>query len=282
MRYLVVGTLPPPRLARSVSLLALVDRLEREGHSVEVLPVGVGNPGIRTGGLRARSGADVLLEILRRARDADALVIQLDPGLAGSNEAGRARRAISLAALAGALTLARWRDVEIHIESFGDLPGGVGGRVAALVWRRASRLVVPTPEQREALHDQGRVPLDRIEVSPAATAGAPPATAGDRPAAGDGATHPTGWPQGADMSRESVLVEVRRRAAAERVLAGHHPSDAVSRLLAEADESAPRSPYGRLEPVVRYVYERPALREPVRRVLRVVRPGGEVKSPAGD
>lgn len=264
MRYLVVGTLPPPRLPRSVSLLALVDRLEADGHAVEVRPVGVGDPGGRTAGVRAKAGADVLVQVLLRGRDADALVIQVEPALFGSIEAGRARRAASIATLVAALLFGRWRDVEIRIESFGDVPGGVGGRIAGPLWRRATRVVVPTPEQREMLHRHGGVPLDRIEVGPPA-----------------GRTPATGWPRGEQMNRESVLVAIRRRAAAELVLAGRRPSEAVSRLLAEADDSPPRSPYGRLEPMIRFVYERPALREPVRRVLRAVRPAGE-SPPDGD
>lgn len=251
MRYLVVGTLPPPRLPRTASLLAEVDRLELEGHEVEVLPVGVGDLAARRGGLGARTGADVLAAVRRRAGAADAVVVQLEPELAGGLEAGRGRRAAAMLALAS--SLGSWGEVELRLESFDDLPGGVGGRAAASLWRRATRVVVPTDEQRGALHAQAGVPLERIVV---ARREVPDVSAP--------------WPAGAAATREAVLDVVRRRAAADRVLAGWHSSPAVARMLAES-VGPPASPFGPLEPLARYVYERPALREPVRRVLRVVR-----------
>ncbi len=265
MRILVVGTLPPPRSPRSASLLAYVDKLVGAGDEVEVVPVGVGPTGPRSGGLSGRAGLDVLLAVLRRARGTDRLVIQVEPALAGSLDAGRLRRAASLAALAGAV--GRWDDVEIRLESFDDLPGGVGGRAAAALWGRATRVVVPTAEQREALHAQAGVATERIEVegsSAPATEDAPP------------------WPSGEAVSRDAVLAVVRRRAAADRVESGWHPSPAVGRLLAESGASpGARSPYGPLEPLVRYVYERPALREPVRRLLRPAGRRPALTSPSG-
>jgi hypothetical protein len=269
MRVLVIGTLPPPRLPRSASLLAYVDRLESAGDEVLVVPVGVGPTGRRTGGISGRAGLDVLLAALLRRRGSDRLVLQVEPALAGSLDAGRLRRAASLSALAGAL--AGWRDVEVRLESFDDLPGGVGGRAAAALWARATRVVVPTSEQREALHSLAGVALDRVEVEP-------------RPA-GEVAGQPA-WPTGDAVSRDSVLAVVRRRAAADRVESGWHRSPAVARLLAESGASPASSPYGPFEPVVRYVYERPALRDPVRRFLRftgrrpAVPPSGTGTSPS--
>jgi hypothetical protein len=248
VRYLVVGTLPPPRLPRTGSLLAEVDRLEGLGHSVSVAPV------VGAGGLGGIPELNVW-RILRRRRHgrrvADRLVLQIEPDLAGTLDGGRRRRALSLVLLATGL--AGWDDVELRLESFDDMPGGVGGRAAQLVWRLATRVVVPTASQRSALHEQAGVPLASISVSERAV--------------GDSAAP---WPAGAGVTREAVMDVVRRRAAADRVLAGWHPTPAVTRMLAEAG-GPPPSPFGPLEPLVRYVYERPALREPVRRVRGVLR-----------
>jgi hypothetical protein len=254
MRYLVVGTLPPPRLARTASLLAYLDELEGAGHEVDLVRVGVGSTSARSGGLSAISGADVLDSIARGARSHDRLVVQLEPGLVGSLEAGRGRRAASLLALG--LVLALWKEVELRLESFDDLPGGVGGRAARSMWSRASRVVVPTEAQRLELHAQAGVPFERIEVFLEAG----PAD-GPRPE----------WPAGELVSRDAVMSVVRRRAATDELLAGWYPSAAVSRMLAEAGAGPAPSPFGPFEPVVRYVYERPALREPARRVQRVLK-----------
>jgi hypothetical protein len=85
------------------------------------------------------------------------------------------------------------------------------------------------------------------------------------------------WPADSDdPDVPAVLAVVRRRAAAEQALSGRLPPDAAAEMLAAGSTGEPSSPYGPFEPVVRFVYERPALREPVRRVRRVLR-----RAPAG-
>lgn len=255
MRYLVVGTLPPPVMGRSAALLAAVNRLEAEGHEVAVLPVGVGDPASRLGGLAAKAGVDVLGALLRRRSRSTALILQVEPGLVG-REPGRLRRAAGLTTLALALT--GWQSVEIRIDSFTDLPSGLGGRAAATVWSRADRIVVSSEEQAEMLKAAGGGGLAdvEIEVEAAETADATLA-----------------WPPDSDNpDLQLVQAVLRRRAGAERALSGRRGPDAASAMLA-ASESPARGPYGPIEPVVRFVYERPALRAPARVVRRALRPG---------
>lgn len=251
MKYLVVGTLPPPALGRSAALLAEVTRLEAEGHEVTVRPIGVGDPASRLSGLLARLGLDTLV-MLATAHDRaeTGLVLQIEPALVGAG-AGRARRAVLLCLLAAALS--GWENIEVRVDSFADLPNGLGGRAAALVWKRADRVVVSSLELAEAVAVAGVA-----EVS--------------SPAAASSALLEDWPPDSDDPDLQQVLAVVRQRAARERERSGRHPDDAAAQLSADASgTAAARSPYGPLEPLIRFAYERPALRDPIRKVRHAIR-----------
>lgn len=253
MRYLVVGTLPPPVLGRSAALLAAVSRLEDEGHDVVVRPVGVGDPASRLTGLFAAAGVDTALSLVRAGdRGATVLVIQVEPALVGARP-GRLRRAGGLVLLSFALR--GWERVVIRVDSFADLPSGLGGRAAASLWRRADSVIVSSQALADAIVATGAVPGVVVVEEVAAAS----SEVEDWPADND------------DPDVPAVLAIVRRRAAAEQARSGRLPPDAAAAMLAAGSEGPPPSPYGPLEPLIRYVYERPALREPVRRVRRALR-----------
>jgi hypothetical protein len=254
VRYLVVGTLPPPRVGRSAALLELVGRLEAEGHEVEVVSVGVGDPATRGAGLAAAAGVDTIWTLLRRRAGDTRLVVQVEPALIGA-QAGRARRTAGLAALS--LALSRWSEVEIRVDSFSDLPGGLGGRAAALLWRRATRIVVASEAQRELLCREAQLDSSMVAVEPWVDAAA--AESSDWPADGEG------------LLLADIQSVVGRRAAAERMRSGHVAPDRASRMLESASGPGAKPAFGVFEPAVRFAYERPALREPLRVVARVAR-----------
>jgi hypothetical protein len=250
MKYVVVGTLPPPVLGRSAALLAAVRDLEREGHEVTVHPIGVGDPASRLGGLLAWAGLDTALTLERGSRGAR-LVLQVEPALVGEG-AGRVRRALCLCLLAGVLR--GFEQVTIRVDSFSDLPNGLGGRAAALLWRRADEVVVSSPELGEALTAAGAA-SGSVMVEPP----------------DPGMLELAPWPADSDdPDVREVLSAVRGRAAVEQARSSRQPADAAAVLLASSGGPAP-SPYGLLEPVIRFAYERPALREPLRRARHLVR-----------
>jgi hypothetical protein len=237
VRVLVVGALPPPRSTRSAGLLEAVRALELGGHEVLRLPESAARPSL----------ARLVVSLVRRSRRAEALVLQIEPGPGLPLGAGRLRRTVQLGALS--LALRAWPDVELRIDSSGDLPGGTGGRAAGWLWRRASRVVVRSDEQADQLRRTAGLPAGRVEVEKAAPA--------------PDLEHFTGIAP----SREAVQALVGRRAAAQRMLVERRPPDAAAGLLRAGSMSLPPSPFGPLEPVVRYAYEHPALRAGGHRVL---------------
>jgi hypothetical protein len=277
VRYLIVGTLPPPVLGRSTALLEVVGRLEAEGHEVTVHPVGVGDPASRAGGLLAAGGLDTFAGLLRASdRSSTTLVLQVEPALVGHG-AGRVRRALGLLLLSAALR--GWKRVEIRVDSFADLPSGVGGRAAGMLWRSADAVVVSSGALAAAVVAAGAAEGSVVVEAPRARAGAGPGAGGCGGELADGLEE---WPPDSDdPDVQAVLAVVRRRAAAEQARSGRLPPDAAAAMLAAGSTGEPASPYGPLEPVIRFVYERPALREPVRRVRRLVRrsPGDQGPAP---
>lgn len=197
MTVLVAGSLPPPDSGRGIALVHAVTTLLSEGHEVETLalePVATAHGYLGPGGLPA------CLRLARRAPRYEAVVIQLEPGLPVRTKAGRVERALSLLALS--IVLRRARDTTIRLNQVEDLPGGLGGRGALEVWRRADRVVVGDSRALEALLAAAPSLGERTTVAPAPLPSAP----------GDGGD----WGDGADASAENVLALVRARAAAER------------------------------------------------------------------
>ncbi|HEV2361588.1 MAG TPA: hypothetical protein VGS21_07790 [Acidimicrobiales bacterium] len=167
------------------------------------------------------------------------LVLQLEPGLV---PADRVRRTAALALLAAALR--RWDEVEIRLDSPGDHAGGPGGRAARWMWARATSVVVAGEDAGEVLRGQG---VENVIVE---------STADDAASAAPGE---------APSSREALQTLVRTRARVEKARIERAPADDAARMIAAAFV-APKLPL--YEPMVRAVYERPALRSAVRFVLR--------------
>jgi hypothetical protein len=233
-------------------LLEAVRSLELGGHEVQRLPESAARPSL----------SRLVVSLVRRASGADALVLQIEPGpgmLAA--EAGRLRRTLQLGALS--LALRAWSDVELRMDSSDDLPGGIGGRAAGWLWRRASRVVVRSEEQADRLRETGSMAAGLVEV--------------EKPAAAPDLDHFTGIAP----SREEVQALVGRRAVAERLRVERRPPDAAAELLRAGSSPRSPSPFGPLEPAVRYVYERPALRAKARRVLVVLGRRPAANEPVG-
>jgi hypothetical protein len=201
MKILVVGSVPPPLGGHRGSLLAEVLRLRREGHGVEIFSLDrlaaahryLAGPGLAT-----------VVQIGVFARRADAVIVQLEPGLPVRRSAGRSERRAVLSALAAILR--RCPDVTLRLCQPSDLPGGLGGRAALGLWKAAGRIEVGNEEARAEL--AGLLgPLDG-RLSSMADA---PIDPGQPVDAGLG-----GWGDGADATASRVFTVVRARAAAQR------------------------------------------------------------------
>jgi hypothetical protein len=194
---LVVGSLPPPERARSVSLRAEVTALLADGHSVEVVapdPLATAHRYLGAGGLPG------CLQLWPMVGRFDSVLVQLQSGLPVRARAGRFERAVSLTAFS--LVLRRGAHVVVRLESLDDLPGGPGGSAALRVWRRAERIELGDEEQQAAFVAAVGRRAERLVVS-ASTVPPPDDDEGE-------------WTDGEDASIEQVLALVRKRATRER------------------------------------------------------------------
>jgi hypothetical protein len=158
----------------------------------------------------ASKGFAGTVEIGLAARKADAVVVQLEPGLPVRRTAGRAERALSLVALAIALRGAR--DVRLRLDHLDDLPGGPGGRAALELWKSATRIDVGDEAARALLAAVLGTGGSRVVLARRGTS-----SWGRQHAADHHHTAPASdWGDGADVTADAVMAVVRRRAAAER------------------------------------------------------------------
>jgi hypothetical protein len=204
---LVVGSVPPPLGGHRDSLLAEVIELRKAGHEVEIVsPDGLSAAHRHL----ASNGIPGAVEIGLAARKADAVVVQLEPGLPVRRTAGRAERALALVALAIALRGAS--DVRIRLDHLDDLPGGPGGRAALELWKSATRIDAGDEAARGLLVAVLGSEGDRVVLAPRVASPWGRQVAADRrnnaPA--------SEWGYGADVTADTVMTVVRRRAAAER------------------------------------------------------------------
>ena len=200
MKVLVVGSVPPPIGGRRDSLLAHVLELRDGGHDVEI----VSPDGLSAAHRHLTStGVPGAVEIALAARHADAVVVQVEPGLPMRPSAGRGERAVTLLSLAAALR--RTPEVTIRLDHLDDLPGGPGGRAALELWKSASRIEVGDEAVLHELSAALGPMADRVVLS--------------RPREvrwGDAGHAAAEWGEGADTTAEAVTAVVRRRAATER------------------------------------------------------------------
>jgi len=87
------------------------------------------------------------LQLIRRSRSCDGVVIAFGPGVPLAATAGRVERAVTLGLLGVALR--SFSDVTLRLASPIPLPGGVGGRATAAMWSRATSIVVENEADRE-------------------------------------------------------------------------------------------------------------------------------------
>lgn len=215
MRILVVGSVPPPLTGHRAALLAEVLRLRGEGHDVEIASL---DPLSAAHRFLAGPGVVAVGEIGLLARSAEAIVVQLEPGLPVRTRAGRGERTAALMALAAVLR--RCSDVTVRLHDPNDLPGGHGGRAGTELWKAAGRIEVGDDRTRTELAALLGPFGERVSIV------RPPGDAEPVVVAGL-----DGWGDGADVSASHVLAIVRARAAAERAsLArrGRLPASATS------------------------------------------------------
>jgi len=205
MKVLVVGSVPPPGGGRRDALLHEVLRLQGEGHEVEIVSL---DPLAASHRYLAAPGVPAAVEVGFLARRADAMVLQIEPGLPVRDGAGRAERAASLMAMTRAL---RGRHATLRLVHSDDLPGGMGGRPAIEMWTAAAGIEVGDESLRADLAAILGPIGDRVSVIDIPAVGASlPADAGL-----------DGWGDGADVTAAHVSSIVRRRAAAEREALAH-------------------------------------------------------------
>jgi hypothetical protein len=200
VRTVVLGSLPPPVTERSRSLLAEVVRLRREGGEVEVV-----SPRADTVAHRYLElpGPAAALELALATRGADRVVVQLEPGFPADEDAGRARRAIGLGAIALALAYGHG-EVVVRLHSIHDLPRGAGGRAAESLWTVADRIEAGSEETLEQLESALPAPhRSKLRLATETVM-----LGGDRGRSAD---------LGAGASYEAVTDLVRARAAAARM-----------------------------------------------------------------
>jgi hypothetical protein len=224
MRVLVVGSVPPPLTGRRQSLLAEVLRLRREGHEVQIVAL---DPLSAAHRYLTASGIPAATEVGLLARRADAVVLQIEPGLPVRPTAGRLERAAALLVLSKALS--RKANVTLRIAHLDDLRGGPGGRAGMQLWARASRIEVGDDETLQQMLSILGSHAARVSMM------VPPDLAteseGGPPIAREG------WGEGADTTAGQVQAVVRARAAEER------QALAVRGLLhAAGEQPTPRVP----------------------------------------
>jgi hypothetical protein len=217
VRTVVLGSLPPPVTERSRSLLAEVVRLRRDGGEVEVV-----SPRADTVAHRYLElpGPAAALELALAARGADRVVVQLEPGFPADEDAGRARRALGLGAIALALRYGHG-EVIIRLHSIHDLPRGAGGRAAESLWAVADRIDAGSEETLAQL--ESAVPAahrSKLRLAPETVM-----LGGDRGRSGD---------LGAGASYEAVTDLVRGRAAEARMRVLSDPDAAAGHKRAPA------------------------------------------------
>jgi hypothetical protein len=144
-KTLVFGSLPPPSTRASKWLLAAVLRERAEGSDVEIVSPTALSVAHR---YLEFSGAAGCIEIGLAVRQCDRVIIQLARGFPVPPVTTRTRRAIELQALATALEQAP-SEVVIRLPGLDDLAYGIGGRPAMRLWKRATRIEVPTPAMAE-------------------------------------------------------------------------------------------------------------------------------------
>jgi len=211
MRVLVVGSVTSPETDRSRSLRDEVTRRVSGGDEVEV----VGHDPVSIAHWFLSSPPPLAcLELARAARRFDLVVVQVEHGFPVRERAGRAERAVCLYALS--LVLASRPGSTLRIFTLSDLPGGIGGRPASTLWRRAAKVVAGTEEARLGLEQV----LSEMGVATPVTLDT----------AQPGAELETGearswWPERGDVSASSVLAVVRSNAARERQRSGSGETD---------------------------------------------------------
>jgi len=202
VKVLVVGSVPPPAAGHRQALLHEALWLRQEGHDVEIVSL---DPRSAAHRYLAAPGVPAAVEVGLLARGADAVVLQLEPGLPVRHRAGRAERTAALMVLAAGLGSAK--SLTVRLQHPDDLPGGTGGRAAATLWKVADRIEVGDEAMRRDLAGLLGPLGDRVRVAAASEAEEPRLAT---------VLLAGGWGEGADATAAHIQAVVRARAAAER------------------------------------------------------------------
>ncbi|MCU1491174.1 MAG: hypothetical protein JWM85_2579 [Acidimicrobiaceae bacterium] len=161
MRVLVVGTVPPPggEAARALALAAA--DLAAEGNEIEVLSPEFSSAAHRQARL---DGFRLPFQLAAAARDFDALVLRIQPGLPFRPDARRLTRAAILALIG--LALRGYSQVTIYLDTPVPIPWGLGGRPTKGLWSRATTVVVENAEDRKNLLAVPGMDPDRVLIAP--------------------------------------------------------------------------------------------------------------------
>jgi hypothetical protein len=237
-RVIVYGEYPPFPTPGAAATLATVRGLLSDGREIEVVSpkpsaahhhADIGNP----------KGAAKLARLVGGAE----LVARFDPGILGQS-GGKASPAAARAAVG--LAVRRARTASIYLSPLTAPPAGKWVRS---LLSPAERVVVASPEDAATLRAAG---LDAAKLSVADEAWWLPPVAGAAPVEGsEPIARPEGWSMGADVSREDIEAEVRRRAARHRDNEAANPVSASWPLHMVAP-LAP-APTGSSKPIFRVV-----------------------------